>query len=659
MKRRERRRVPMTPEREQRAKAAVAAINSEVSREIRGGRVNKLEKLGLLHLGTDKNGRDIHLPLGPREKHCHVIGQTGKGKSKLLEYMVRQDIRAGRGVCLIDPHGSHKTSLYHNTLRWLVRHPLEKSRAIHLIEPGNAEWTTGLNPLHLTSHEADPFVVADNVCSIFERVWEEDFKDKPLIQNLLPAMFVLLMEHGLTLSDAAPIFTTDDPLGVRQDLIAKLENEEARIALGEIQGLLKTPQGRERYRMETMGPLNRLARFTRIATVKRMLGVTGRRSIDFRSAMDAGDIILVNLQDQEENFSEQAADLIGTMVVHELLRHAKRRPAEHPPPFLLYLDECQRFLTRDIPGILDEARKFGLHAVLSHQRIGQLERISDDMLDAVRSNTHVKLVFGGMSMTDAKQIVEESVKFDLERPVDALTKPTVVGYRIRKLKSTGTSTGTTKTIGVNESDAEAHTDGWSVTIGTASGRGKSDGESTGTSLVPSYPDSPDIIVIETAGALVGVSEISSESSSETSSGGTTRTHTKGASRQEGQTKTSSQGEAETLEPIMKEMVHAVYDMEKLRYAAGWSLRYLEARRLLLNAGELATFVEVPTIHGIADPEGGLDGYKAGLFSANPYTIPREEAQALADGRQHSLSTRVRQVRENERVKKEDGFDAWE
>ena len=80
--------------------------------------------------------------------------------------------------------------------------------------------------------------------------------------------------------------------------------------------------------------------------------------------MNAGDIILVNVQERAEVLSKKAADVIGTMIVCELFRHAKRREDEYPLPFMLYVDECQRFLTPDIPNILDEARKFGLHAVL-------------------------------------------------------------------------------------------------------------------------------------------------------------------------------------------------------------------------------------------------------------------------------------------------------
>ena len=40
-----------------------------------------------------------------RRRHIYVVGKTGMGKTNLLENMVVQDIRNGKGVCYIDPHG--------------------------------------------------------------------------------------------------------------------------------------------------------------------------------------------------------------------------------------------------------------------------------------------------------------------------------------------------------------------------------------------------------------------------------------------------------------------------------------------------------------------------------------------------------------------------
>jgi hypothetical protein len=57
-------------------------------------------------------GRLGRLPISPvfrvtasaRTAHMYVIGISGKGKSKLPEWCLFQDIAAGRGCDLIDPH---------------------------------------------------------------------------------------------------------------------------------------------------------------------------------------------------------------------------------------------------------------------------------------------------------------------------------------------------------------------------------------------------------------------------------------------------------------------------------------------------------------------------------------------------------------------------
>src|SRR5207302_1369932 len=45
--------------------------------------------------------------LGPEERHRHlyIVGQTGTGKSTLLLNLIRQDLLAGEGLALLDPHG--------------------------------------------------------------------------------------------------------------------------------------------------------------------------------------------------------------------------------------------------------------------------------------------------------------------------------------------------------------------------------------------------------------------------------------------------------------------------------------------------------------------------------------------------------------------------
>jgi len=56
-----------------------------------------------------REGYGQEIPVGlsvpDRRQHLDIIGGTGTGKSNLLRNLILQDIEAGRGVGVIDPHG--------------------------------------------------------------------------------------------------------------------------------------------------------------------------------------------------------------------------------------------------------------------------------------------------------------------------------------------------------------------------------------------------------------------------------------------------------------------------------------------------------------------------------------------------------------------------
>src|SRR5262245_32441255 len=151
-------------------------------------------------LGRNNADAPIWVSERLRLEHAHVIGTTGAGKTKFLEHCIRQDIASGRGVCVVDPHGNHRDSLYRSLPGWLGQKGYADRknrnwRPIHLIDPNASTHITGFDPLALPSSDYDPTVIADAALEALERVWgEEDMNTKPTLQRVLTATLTALCE---------------------------------------------------------------------------------------------------------------------------------------------------------------------------------------------------------------------------------------------------------------------------------------------------------------------------------------------------------------------------------------------------------------------------------------------------------------------------------
>ena len=90
------------------------------------------------------NFRDIRHRFGiyqcDRRSHVYLIGKTGTGKSTLLETFVMQDLQAGQGLALLDPHGELVERLF------FAARELRPSDLIYFNAPDSAN-PLGFNPL--------------------------------------------------------------------------------------------------------------------------------------------------------------------------------------------------------------------------------------------------------------------------------------------------------------------------------------------------------------------------------------------------------------------------------------------------------------------------------------------------------------------------------
>ena len=635
--------------------------------------------------GRHEGGDPLILPLAARLEHMQVIGTTGAGKTKFLEHCIRQDVIDGRGVCVIDPHGNHPDSLYRSLLCWMDEYGFTTSRTVHLIDPNAGTHVTGLNPLARPSPDYDFSVVAEAMQEALERLWgEEDMNTKPTMQRVLSALLAALAELNLTLAEARLLFDPADSHGVRAWAIRTLANIDAREELEWLDGIASGQRGAQDFRSEITGPRNRIAKLTRSDAIRAMVGQADS-GIDFPAALDNGHVILANLA-PGPRVSDKAAQLLGRLLTRMLFFHCTRRRNPRRP-FFFYLDECQLYLSGDVSRFLAESRKYGVGVVLSSQYRAQYEAAGTDILEAVKNATNIKAVFRIKDADEAAALADLVFRYDLEAPVQALVKPTVVGHRIRRLASDSVSDqfavsemqsethgeavsetyGVSHTVAdttgesVSESDTESMQGAVSVSESLSSGSANGWDVSTMTGPQTSAFAAPSVAGMSQGmsgqtqrGASTGTQTSRGESAShshghssshshsvsttESESVATTMSYARTVGRGETRGKAHTTGSQEAFEPIYEERPTAVHSLDNIRYLAGHALRSLTAGRAAISfvdAGGLKTMsLSVARVESHALPEEAFAALRTKVFEASPSAVPYDAAlQSLAEREQ--------------------------
>ncbi len=347
-----------------------------------------------LFLGFDALGRHIRLTPEERKAHMYTIGGTRFGKSKLMEWMMRQDLRNRQGFCLIDPHGT----LYDAVVRYAAHHVLD--REIILLNLAEPDPVIGCNFFQRIEGGVVSVQVDRRIAATL-RAWGVRTSDEtPTLDRTLRLIYTTIIEMNLGLTQARHLIDFD-AREIRSYLIEQFQNELVQKEWREIH-----PLKRKEWRDETLSARNRLFRLLTSPTLARFMGLPGR-SLDLGRIMDEGKVLLVNLA-ASDAFSSENARVFGALLVNDFYEAAKRRKNDEfgkdPKPYYLYIDEFQNFVTIDIGDMLDQVAKRGLFTVLAHQRFGQVD---EDIIDAVFSNCQIKAVFGGLTAPTSRRIAEE------------------------------------------------------------------------------------------------------------------------------------------------------------------------------------------------------------------------------------------------------------
>lgn len=357
-----------------------------------------LPSAGIILGKNDYRGREtlIHMKPDDRRRHMYIIGQTGTGKSQLLENLAVQDILAGQGLCVVDPHG--------DLIEKILGHiPKERVEDVIVFDPSDTQRPLGLNMLEYDSEEQKTFVI-NEMLAIFDKLYDLRATGGPMFEQYMRNAMMLMMDDpasGATLAEIPRVLSDEN---YRKYKLSKVRNQyvsdfwikEAQKAGGEAA-------------LANMVPYitSKLTPFISNDLIRPIIS-QAKSAINFRVAMDQKKIVLVNLS--KGKIGDMNSSLLGMIVIGKLLFAALSRinlSEEKREDFYLYIDEFQNFITDSISVILSEARKYKLNLIMAHQFIAQLVKGSDTRIrDAIFGNVGT-LVAYRIGVDDAELIAKQ------------------------------------------------------------------------------------------------------------------------------------------------------------------------------------------------------------------------------------------------------------
>lgn len=302
-----------------------------------------------------------------RGRHLYIIGQTGTGKSGLLELLTLSDIYYNQGFAVIDPHGDYAS----NVIKYI---PKNRIQDVIYINPADSEYPIGFNPLELTDSTSKGQVSSELV-GVLKRMFESW---GPRLEYILRYTILALLDYpNATLLDITRMLV-DKPF--RNDVIRHIDDPVVRNFW-----VTEFASWNEKFASEAVAPvLNKVGAFTANPLVRNIVGQT-KSTFNIREAMDNGKIIIVNLS--RGLVGEDNAAILGSLFVTKIQLAAMSRAdiadIKDRRPFYLYVDEFQNFATDSFAVILSEARKYGLNLTIANQYISQM---AEPVRDAVFGN---------------------------------------------------------------------------------------------------------------------------------------------------------------------------------------------------------------------------------------------------------------------------------
>lgn len=340
----------------------------------------------------------VGLSQSDRRGHVYIVGKTGTGKSTLLQNLIVQDIQAGRGLALLDPHGDLAEAVLDYIPPWRDRH-------VVYFNPADLAHPIGLNLLETVPPDQRA-VVASGIVAAFRHIWGESWG--PRLEYILFNTIAALLDLPQASLLGVPKMLSDERYRafvterVKDPVVRRFWQHE--FAAYD-----------RRFMVEALSPVqNKIGQLFGSPALRNILGQT-RSTISLRFIMDNQRLFIANLS--KGLLGETHAALLGALVVTEIQRAALARAdsaASARTDFALYIDEFQNFLSDSVASLLSEIRKYGISLTLANQFTAQLP---PSIRDAVLGNVG-SLVCFRVGAADAAQLADELHPFSPESLCD-------------------------------------------------------------------------------------------------------------------------------------------------------------------------------------------------------------------------------------------------
>lgn len=333
----------------------------------------KVLREGAYHLGNNThNGvtHPLYLSDEDRIRHCHIIGATGVGKSTLIAHLILEDIHAGNGVTVLDPHGDLIDEV-------LAHIPKERAKDVILVDPADTEYPIGFN-LFEAGSDLEKIVLSSDLISAFQRQatsWGDVIHS--ILANAINTF--LASDRGGTVIDLKRFLV--DP-GFRKNYLTSVRDPSL---------LSYWQHDYPALRRGSVPPLLiRLDAFLQSSIIRNML--SQKEGLHMPTILREKKILLLKLS--QGLIGERNAALLGSLFLSKINQAAQGRQAlakEERHPHYLYLDEFHHFVTESLEQTLSGARKYGLGLTLVHQSLSQIKESS--LEQAVLANPSIRICF--------------------------------------------------------------------------------------------------------------------------------------------------------------------------------------------------------------------------------------------------------------------------